>query len=139
MKNNKTKFGAILIVTLTMAFVSCTKIDSPTPSESKPVKVTSVIQSTPQNDPNHVKKIRLCLKNNTSNTLYYCKLTLRIVDDHNDQTHEVFYKTMEFGFKDNHYWTIAPYETQWTDWIKTDFYVFGDGGYETRIDETFFY
>jgi hypothetical protein len=139
MKNNKIKFGAIFIVVLTMAFLSCTKIDTSSPSESKPVKVTSVIRSTPQSHPDHVTKIRLCLKNNTSNTLYYCKLTLRIVDDRNDQSYEVFYTTLKFGSKDNHYWTIAPYETQWSDWIATDFHVFGEGGYETRIDETLFY
>lgn len=139
MKNNKIKFGAILIVTLTMVLTACTKTDSASPTENKPVKVTSVIQSTPQNYLDHVTKIRLCLKNNTSNTLYYCKLTLRIVDVHNNQSHEVFYKTLEFGDKNNYNWTIAPYETQWSDWIETDFHVFGEGGYETRIDETLFY
>lgn len=137
MKSQLNKTTIFLLSALMLLFASCTKIDVPTETES--VKVTSVIRSTPQSHPNHVTKIRLCLKNNTSNTLYYCKLTLRIVDDHNDQTHEVYYKTLEFGSKNNHYWTIAPYETLWSDWIQTDFYVFGDGGYETRIDETLFY
>ena len=137
MKKNSLITIGILALAMTLFLSSCTKVELP--SENDPIKITSVVQSSPQDHPNHVTKIRICLKNRTSNTIHYCRFTIRIVDDHNGQSHEVFYRTLEVGSKDNHNWTIEPYETQWSDWFATDFYIFGEGGYETRIDETLFY
>lgn len=138
MKNKTIRINAILfLVFLMMGLASCEKIDIPI--EQEIIDVTSVIRSTPQNDSNHVTKIRFCLKNNTSKTLYYCKVTIRIVDDSNDHVHEVFRKTFEVGNVNNYNWTLAPYETQWSNFYSTDFYVFGDGGFDATVEDMLFY
>lgn len=129
------RIGFFLIAAL-MTLVSCTKLDF---EDDSPIEVTNLVRSAPSNQQNHCTKIRLCIKNKTPNTLYYCKITIGITDKSNDNVHEVYRQTLELGSKDNCNWTIGPYETQWSEWFATDFYIFGEAAYGARIDETLFY
>lgn len=129
------KIVFFLIAALT-TLVSCTKLDF---EDNSPIKVTNLVRSSPANQPNHCTKIRLCIKNNTANTLYYSKITVGITDESNGDVHEVFRQTLELGSKSNYNWIVGPYETQWSEWFATDFYIFGEAAYGARIDETLFY
>lgn len=128
----------IIIALFSLIFASCVKEPTPTPvtpTQQEQVEVTSVLKTFYQNDPNHVTKIRLCIKNNSLKTLYYCKINIVIYDD----SIEVYRKTIEVGSKDNYYWTIGPNETQWSDYYPTDFYSFGDDSFSAKVIEPLFY
>ena len=128
----------IIIALFSLIFASCAKEPTPTPTtptQQELVEVTSVLKTFYQNSPDHVTKIRLCIKNNSSKTLYYCKVNLGIYDD----SIEVYRKTLEVGSKNNYNWTIGPNETQWSDYYSTDFYIFGDGGFEAIVKDMLFY
>ena len=140
MKGFKNTIFLALIVVSSIVLASCSKFnlfedDEESNKQPDPVEITDVLISKPGNDPNHVTKIRLCVKNRTSNTLYYCKLTLAVWDDDD----EVYRKSMELGSKEYYDWTVGPNETKWSEFIYTDFYVFGKGYHAVKIEETLFY